>query len=137
MSIDKEFIEQVRDDLDVENLLDDPVGNHDKIMGLTRVSVPAVVHKKFVGKQSPFDDDNNNDGDLPIFTDEQIDVIAAGLAELRMEFQSAIDDATSALRDRIISLEAKVDLLTSLIGADRSKSFQMNETVRKRKLQVK
>jgi hypothetical protein len=75
-------------------------------------------------------DTDTNDGDVepPPFNDEQMDIIAAALAETKMDLQARIDDATATLSQRLAVLEGKLDLLTNLLG---NKSYEASEVIRK------
>jgi hypothetical protein len=111
----------------------DPEAEHDNIMAATRIPMPSIIHKTNMDARVLLDpDDGNGNGDnepLPL-TDEQIDIFAQVLAQIRKDFQAAIDDATAPLRDRIVALEAQISLLTNLLN-DSSKTIEASETVRK------
>jgi len=63
---------------------------------------------------------DNGNGDeppsLPI-DDDMIEALAQALAELRIEFQSTIDDAVGSLTEQVATLRGQVSVLTSLVGS--------------------
>ena len=65
-----------------------------------------------------------------MFTEDQVEVIAQVIAEIRGEYQDAIAEAVAPLRDRILALEAQLSMLTTLIGGN-GKSFEASEVIRK------
>ena len=67
----------------------------------------------------------------PPFDDLQIDIVATVIAELRAETQAAIDAAVAPLQQRIAMLEGQVQMLTTLLGGDASRSLEASEVVRK------
>lgn len=150
--IDRDYLEilranaeAVRADLEErESLLDegDPQLAHEAILDATRPPMPTVVHKTMVGKvqvekrsQLRFPNDDNGDDLPPPFTDEQIELLADTLAEFRMDFrmelQDMIEAAVAPLRDRIATLEGKLDMLTNLLNGNGSRSFEASEVIRK------
>jgi hypothetical protein len=114
--------EEVRADLE-EREANDP-----------QLHVPEIVHKTTMdARVLPNDDDGNGNGDDPIpppLTDEQMDIIAQVLAQMRMDFQAAIDDAIAPLRDRIATLEGSINTLMAMLN-DSGKSIEASETVRR------
>jgi hypothetical protein len=96
-------------------------------MEATQPVMPAIVHKTILGKVQavPFDDD------APPLTDDQIEILADVLAQIRIEFRDTIDDAIAPLRERIAVLEGQISILTSLLGSDSSRSFEASETIRR------
>jgi hypothetical protein len=105
-------------DEEIEDLLEtDPIAAHTKIMEMTR-SQPVIVHKEYLGKQ-PFDN-NDNGNDQPLLTDDQIDVVAAALVELRAklrdEFQTMMDTSIAPLAEAVAVLQGQVSVLMNLIG---------------------
>lgn len=78
---------------------------------------PMIIHKEYTGKQPPLLDDTNGNGEPPLFSDEQIDMIAQALADLRVEFQSTIDDAVGPLTEQVAVLQGQLNVLLSLIGS--------------------
>jgi hypothetical protein len=146
-TIDADYLEElranaaaVRDDIAERERLfeEDPQLAHRSIMEATRPPMPAIIHKRFVGKQPlTATDDDTGDVEPPPLSDEQVDVIAAALAETRIEFADTINDLRDRLddmRDRVASLEEAMSVLTNMIGDGSNKSFVATETVRKRKL---
>jgi hypothetical protein len=65
--------------------------------------------------QPPLTDQPFTDDPAP-FTDEQIDVIATVIAEMRREFRDIADAATASLRERIASLEGANDMLMTMLA---------------------
>ena len=112
----------------------DPQVQHDAIMEATRVVrttvVPEVVYKTHdnaVVRQRTI----SNADDVPPFADDQIDVLAEVLVQLREELQTMVDAAVAPLREKIANLEGQISVLTALLGSDSGKSFEASETVRK------
>jgi hypothetical protein len=69
-------------DAELESLMEtDPIAAHERIMELTRPTLPTIVHEEYTGKQPALDSNGNGD-EPPPFTDEQIDIVAAAMAEL-------------------------------------------------------
>ena len=109
---------------------------HEEVMATTQVPnihglgylVPDIIHKEYTGKQLPIDDTNNDYVELPPLTDEQIDIIAAALADIKLDLQSRIEDAIAPLVQRISVLEGQLSLMTTLLG---TKSFEASEVIRK------
>jgi hypothetical protein len=96
--------------------------------------VPEIIHKINEDARVLLSDDGNGNGngdpEPPPLTDEALDVLAQVLAQIKLDIQSAIDDAVAPLRDRIIALEAQISLLTNLLN-DSNKTIEASETVRK------
>jgi hypothetical protein len=101
--------------------------------------LPLVVYKRFCGEQPYL---NNKDDSvvvdpLVLTDDDLMEVIANALAQTRMEFRDEIDAATAVLNQRIVVLEGKFELLTSLLTSvlgnnnNGVKSFEASEIVRK------
>jgi hypothetical protein len=106
-------------DAEIENLLEtDPIAAHERIMEMTRPTLPTIVHKEYTGRQPALDNGNGNEP--PPFTDEQVDIVAQALAdvrvELRDEFASMIEEATGSLTEQVAVLQGQVSVLLSLIG---------------------
>ena len=108
----------------------DPVKAHDEIMRATRPP-PVIIHKEYTGRQPTLLDDTNGNGEQPPFSDEQIDIAAQALADLRSEFQ----DAVAPLTEQVAVLQSQVSVLTNLIGSivgnnvnGKSKSIEASET---------
>jgi hypothetical protein len=110
----------------------DPEAEHEAVMAATRTPMPAIIHKTNMdaGRVLLTDDGDNGDTEPPPLTDEQMDILAQVLAQIRLDFQSAIDDVVAPLKDRILTLEAQISLLTNLLS-DTSRSIEASETVRK------
>jgi hypothetical protein len=116
---------------ELERLLElDPVKAHDQIMRATRPP-PVIVHKEYLGRQPALIDDTNGNGngEQPPFSDEQIDIVAQALADLRSEFQ----DAVAPLTEQVAVLQGQVNVLLSLIGSivgnnGNGKSIEASET---------
>jgi hypothetical protein len=140
-------------DAEIESLMEtDPIAAHTKIMEMTR-SQPVIVHKEYTGRQ-PFDDNENGDP-LPMSSDEQIDVLAAVIVEmkndLRAEFQNIVENAVGSLADQVAMMQAQVNVLQgqvstllSVIGNNTNsgtrsivRSIEATETVRKRRVRVR
>jgi hypothetical protein len=79
------------------------------------------------------------DGDEE-FSNFQIDTIAEAMAllskDLRSEFQAAIEDAVTPLRERVIALEAQISTMMALLNIDSNRSIEASETSTIRKLHV-
>jgi len=109
----------------------DPEAAHDFIMQTTRLPMPSLIHKANTDARVLLPEDNGN-GEEPLpLTDEAIDILAQVLAQIRIDFQSAIDDAVAPLRDRIIALEAQISLLTNLLN-DSSRSIETPKLMHER-----
>jgi hypothetical protein len=95
----------------LEHLLDiDPRVAHDRIMRATRPPMPMIVRKEYSGKQPPLPSVADNADELPpLFSDEQIDVIAAALAEMRVEmrseFRDMVNDLMAPLTEQVAVLQ--------------------------------
>jgi hypothetical protein len=124
----------------LERLLeDDPQVAHDQIMRATRPPMPMIVYKEYSGRQRPLTSVAHNGDEQPLqFSDDQIDVLAQALVDLRSEFQSMVDDAISPLRERLAWLEGEIAMLTTLLGnnnsSNNSRSFEASEIIRKLKV---
>jgi len=104
---------------ELEHLLElDPVKAHDAIMRATRPP-PMIIHKEYTGKQPQLIPDDSDQP--PLFSDEQIDVIAQALADLRTEmrgeFQDMVDTAVGPLTEAVAVLQGQVSVLMNLIGS--------------------
>ena len=104
---------------ELEHLLElDPVKAHDAIMRATRPP-PMIIHKEYTGKQPQLLPDDSDQP--PLFSDEQIDVIAQAFADLRTEMrgelQSMVDDAMGQLTEQVAMLQGQVSVLMNLIGS--------------------
>ena len=75
---------------------------------------------------------SRSDADPP-FDDFQIEVLAAAIAALRAELRQEVDVAE--VMRRLAALEGKIELLTTLLGADASRSVETSEVIRKLKVQ--
>jgi hypothetical protein len=148
--VDLDYLEQlranaadIRADLEErERLLEEnPQAVHDEIIAATRPPMPAIVHKT----RGFFDNDDDTNGDdtingdnqIPPFNDDQTEVLADVLAQIRLEFQDTINDAIAPLRERVSILEGQVTTLLSLLGnnnGDNGRMFEASETVRKLKM---
>ena len=120
---------------EIEHLFEDPVKNHERIMQILQPPQPAVVYKDYTGKQPslPGVADNGDDQQPPLFSDEQIDVVAQALADLRLEFQDAIDATVAPLRameQRVAVLEGQLSVMMNLINTivGSGKSIEASET---------
>ena len=96
--------------------------------------VPPIVHKV---------KDNINDGNAlivdneqpPPFTDEQMDIIAILIADVRAEWQAELARAIDGLRDQMNTQAAIGELrgqLSVLMGSE--KSIEASEVIRKLKV---
>ena len=129
-------------DAELESLMEtDPIAAHERIMELTRPTLPTIVHKEYTGKQPALDSNGNGD-EPPPFTDEQIDIVAAAMAELssslRTEFQDTRDATMAPWTEAVAVLQAQMNIVLSLIannnnsnGNSSSKTIEASETVRK------
>jgi hypothetical protein len=104
---------------ELEHLLElDPVKAHDAIMRATRPP-PMSIHKEYTGKQPQLLPDDSDQP--PLFSDEQIDVVAQALADLRIEmrgeFQDMVDTAVGPLTEAVAVLQGQVSVLMNLIGS--------------------
>jgi hypothetical protein len=104
---------------ELEHLLElDPVKAHDAIMRATRPP-PMIIHKEYTGKQPQLLPDDSDQP--PLFSDEQIDVVAQALADLRIEmrgeFQDMVDTAVGPLTEAVAVLQGQVSVLMNLIGS--------------------
>jgi hypothetical protein len=100
--------------------------------------------------------DNNSDNtdvlpgdhDQPVFSDEQLDVMAAVLAELRAElrdeWQAAIDKVVSELRaekdlhEAIAELRGQLAAVMNLVGnGNGGKLFETEQTIRQLKVSAR
>jgi hypothetical protein len=138
-------------DEEIENLLEtDPIAAHERIMQMTR-SQPVIIHKEYTSRQPSLIDDNGNGNEPPLLSDDQIDVVAAALAELRAEmrdeFQTMIDTAIDPLTEAVAVLQGQVGTLLSVINSvitsnasgsnGVSKTVEASETVRRVRVQRK
>ena len=117
---------------EIEHLLEDPIKNHERIIQMTQPTQPAVVYKDYTGKQPSLPSVADNGDEPPLFSDEQIDVVAQALAGLRLEFQEMIDDATAQLRameQRVAVLEGQLSVMMNLINTivGNGKSIEASE----------
>ena len=104
---------------ELESLLElDPVKAHDAIMRATRPP-PVIIHKEYTGKQPQLLPDDSDQP--PLFSDEQIDVVAQALADLRIEmrgeFHDMVDTAVGPLTEAVAVLQGQVSVLMNLIGS--------------------
>jgi hypothetical protein len=113
--------------------LHDPEAEHDAVMAATRV--PTQIFYKTNDNARvllPNDDDNGDDPIPPLFTDEQLDLLASVLAEFSMQQQSRIDDAVAAttgpLKDRIATLEGSINTLMAMLN-DNNRSIETPKLV--------
>ena len=99
-----------------EHLLElDPVKAHDAIMRATRPP-PMIIHKEYTGKQPQLIPDDSDQP--PLFSDEQIDVVAQALADLRIEMRGEFQDmAVGPLTEAVAVLQGQVSVLMNLIGS--------------------
>ena len=133
----------------LEHLLEiDPRVAHDRIMQATRPSMPMIVHKEYTGTQPPLATDVDDGDELPpLFSDEQIDVIAAALAEMRNEFRDMVSDAMAPLTEQVAVLQGQMSVMMNLIGSivsnngngnnNSSKSIEASETRTTRRVRVR
>ena len=137
----------------LEHLLDiDPRVAHDRIMRATRPPMPMIVRKEYSGKQPPLPSVADNADELPpLFSDEQIDVIAAALAEMRVEmrseFRDMVNDLMAPLTEQVAVLQGQMSVMMDLIGSivgnngngnnNSSKSIEASETRTTRRVRVR
>ena len=134
MVIDKEYLEQLRAQADeIRNDLAErearDAEDHDAIMAtcvVQKAGGPAfsgqLVHKTIVdarvypSKQliDDYGDQPSSFDDQPPFTDDQIDIVATVIAQIRTDMQNTIDDAVGPLRERIAMLEGQVNMLVAM-----------------------
>ena len=76
--------------------------------------LPPIVHKTVFGNESAFPATAEN-AVAPPFTDEQVDIVAVVLAELRHETEAAIDAALAPLLTRVAVLEAQMATMLTLL----------------------
>jgi hypothetical protein len=145
-NIDPDYLEQlranaaeVRADLEEREAKDcahsflDPLAEHDAIMQATRTMPPTIHKTNMDARRVLLSDDGNGNGDPeppPPLSDEALDILAQVLAQIRLDFQAAIEDAVAPLNQRIAVLEGQISILTSLLSSD-SKSIEATETTRK------
>ena len=141
----------MRRDDELERLIEgDPVKNHERIMQMMRPTLPNVIHKEYTRQPSLIDDTNGNGNEPPPLSDEQIDVVAAALSELRIEmrdeFQTMVTDAMGPLTEQVATLQGQIGVLLSLIGAivsnnngngNGSKSIEASEVRTTRRVRVR
>ena len=96
---------------------------------------PPIVHKTVFGNKSAFPATAEN-AVAPPFDDDQIDIVARVIAEIRDETQDAIDAALAPLQQRIAVLEAQVSMLVTLLGGDANRSIEASSSEIVRKLKV-
>jgi hypothetical protein len=141
--IDQDYLDELRRETDAiaadleqrEQLDGDPIAMHEQIMEATRPlpiekRAPAVIVKRHddarikTATRGQFDPD-----DLP---PDQI-----ALAEAMTDAcQDMISDAVAPLAQRIAVIEAKLDVLLTLLGGNGGeRSFEATETIRKLKVQ--
>ena len=94
---------------------------------------PPIVHKTVFGNEPAFPATAEN-AVAPPFDDDQIDIIATVIAELRQDMQAMVDAALAPLRERIASIEGQLTVLMTLLGADASRSIEASEVIRKIKM---
>jgi hypothetical protein len=110
------FAREVREDLERREA-EDPLGAFE--LAHPRAAPPALVFKVTdnAAVKRELEDGGQfahrskivtSDGQVPPFSDEQIDIIAKVIAELRAEFQDVV-------RERVAVLEGKLELLTTLL----------------------
>jgi hypothetical protein len=112
------------DELDrLEQLMGDPVKNHERIMNMLRPILPSIIHKDFHGRQPALDDDTNNNEPAPLL-DDQIDMMIDAMAqaltqtrsELRAEFADIVENAIGSLAEQVAVLQVQMNIVLSLIG---------------------
>jgi hypothetical protein len=140
--VDADYLEQLRADADEvrkdlaerEQTFDDdydPIASHDAVMAATRSLPPAVVHKTHVTPPRQFDRmDSNNDQEPPLFSDEQLDVVAEVLGEFRGELRNEID----VLKERIANLEGQLSMLTTLLNGNGNNRPDSNTAIENDKI---
>jgi hypothetical protein len=140
---------------------DDPVRNHERIMGMLKPTL-SVIYKDFHGRQPSPGDDNGNGNQVPMSSDEQIDALIDAVSqalaqtrnELRDEFASIVESAVGPLAEQVAVMQSQVNVmqgqvsvLMNMIGnstgitntGTRSivRSVEATETVRKRRVRVR
>jgi hypothetical protein len=103
------------------------------------MSEAPIIYKVHAGDHS---DDSGSYDDDPPFTDEQIDIVALALAEMRIELrndlrtetQATIAGAMGEIRERVAMIEGQLSALMTLLGGDSTRSYEASETIRKLKV---
>ena len=109
------------------------------------MSLPHIVRKTRESNSDGTDVLPGDNDQWPMFSDEQLDVIAAALAEtrveLRDEWRAAIDKAITELRgerdlhEAIAELRGQLAAVMNLVGnGNGPKLFEAEQTVRKLKV---
>jgi hypothetical protein len=127
----RRFAAEMREDLE-RRQAEDPLGAFE-LQQMQRAGPPAMVfktHDNEIGFQNC-----NPIADVPPFSDEQTEIMAAVIAGLRQELQDAVDATIAPLRERCARLEGQITMLTTMLGGDASRSFEASEVVRKLKVQ--
>lgn len=136
---------------DLERLMEDPMRNHEKIMQRLQPILPTIVHKEYTGRQPALVDDNNGNGnEPPLFSDEQIDVVAAAMAELRIamrdEFATMIENTMGSLTEQVATLQGQMSVMMNLINTivsngnnkgNDTKSIEASEVKTTRRVRVR
>jgi hypothetical protein len=134
--------EQIREDLAAREQAAET--DHDAVMAsVSLFTVNKLAPSSFVYKtkddarvkQDILDIDGDSNGDEPpLFNDEQLDVLAQMIVDIRQDVRDMIDDAVAPLKERIASLEGSINMLMAMIG-DTNRSFESSEVIRKLKVQ--
>jgi hypothetical protein len=87
-------------------------------------SMPAVIHKTIADARvvAPPADELP-----PEFSDDQLDIIAGALAEIRQDFRDQMEAALAPIRERVAFLEGQLSILLN----PNSKTIEASEVVRK------
>ena len=106
--------------------------------------LPHIVYKTRESNSDGTDVLPGDNDQWPVFSDEQLDVIAAALAEtrveLRDEWQAAIDKAVTELRgeqdlhEAIAELRGQLAAVMNVGNGNGAKLFEAEQTVRKLKV---
>jgi hypothetical protein len=134
------FAAEVREDLAMRELAAEE--DHAQIMATTAATraSPAMIYKVKPDarvRRQVIDEPGDSTDDVPPFSDEQVDVVAQVIADLRTEMrgdcQAMIDAALAPLRERIASIEGSLSTLIDLLGNNGGRSVEASEV---RKLSV-
>ena len=112
------------------------------------MQLPHIVYKTRESNSNGTDVLPSDNDQWPVFNDEQLDVIAAALAEtrveLRAEWHAAIDKAVTELRgekglhEAIAELRGQLAALMNLVGNGNGvKLFEAEQTTRRLKVSTK
>lgn len=85
-------------------------------LAMTRQApTPEVIFKVRDNGNGDLNGDLN--GDVPQFDPALVDAVAQAMVDQKAEILARVDDMLDPLRDRVLSLEARLDTVLALLGA--------------------